>query len=210
MPAVNNLGCFTQAALDGLLQTNPSATQTLTGDLTVTGSIAVGGSTVDAGVITGDVEITGSLDVDTDINCDGNVVIDGTTTQTGALGLAAAGFTMASIARTATADGTGTGTIASGPKLQSIAVTAGGDANAIIVLPAPTPGNIVILSVGATGFELRSSAPATVAINGGTGASAESAIPADTTAVLICESATSWKGLQMGSDGTLAKVEVAA
>jgi len=216
MPAVTKLGCFTQDALNGLLQTDPSATQTLTGDLTVTGSIAVGGSTVDAGVITGDVQITGSLDVDTDINCDGNVVIDGTTTltgattQTGALGLAAAGFTMASIARTATADGTGTGTIASGPKLQSIAVTAGGDANAIIVLPAPTPGNIVILSVGATGFELRSSAPATVAINGGTGASAESAIPASTTAVLICESATSWKGFQMGSDGTLAKVEVAA
>lgn len=27
---------------------------------------------------------------------------------------------------------------------------------------------------------------------------------------LICETATSWKGLQLGSDGTLAKVEVAA
>jgi len=215
MPAVTKLGCFTQDALNGLLQTDPASTQTLTGDLTVTGSIAVGGSTVDAGVITGDVQITGSLDVDTDINCDGNVVIDGTTTltgattQTGALGLAAAGFTMASIARTATATGATTGTIASGPMLQHVTVTSD-SADKIIILPSPTPGNIVILSVAATGYELRSSAPATVAINGGAEADAESAIPANTTAVLICESATSWKGLQMGSDGTLAKVQVAA
>ena len=214
--AVTLLGCFTQPALDGLVQTTPPTSgQTITGDLNVTGTVTAG-TVVDNGVITGDLEVTGSVDVDTDLNVDGNVVVDGTSllsgavTMSAALGLAADGFTMASIARTATADGTGTGTIASGPKLQSIAVTAGGDANSIIILPTPTPGHIVILSVGATGYELRSSAPATIGINGGTGASAESAIPANTTAVLICESATSWKGFQMGSDGTLAKVEVAA
>lgn len=136
--------------------------------------------------------------------------IPGDLAITGALALAAGGFTMSAIARTATADGTGTGTIASGPMLQFVAVTAGGDANAIIVLPAPTPGTIVVLHVAATGYELRTSAPATVGINGGTGASAESAIPANTTVLMICASATSWKGLQLGSDGTLAKVEVAA
>lgn len=113
------------------------------------------------------------------------------------------------IARTATADGTGTGTIASGPKLQFVTVTSA-DANHIIVLPAPTPGVVVILHVAATGYELRTSAPATVGINGGTGAGAESAIGANTTVVMICATATSWKGLQLGSDGTLAKVEVAA
>lgn len=129
--------------------------------------------------------------------------------MTGPIALAAAGFTMSAIARTATADGLTTGTIASGPMLQFITVTSAG-ANNIIVLPAPTPGTIVILHVAATGYELRSSAPATIGINGGTGADAESAIGANTTVVAICATATSWKAFQMGSDGTLAQVEAAA
>jgi hypothetical protein len=138
-----------------------------------------------------------------------DIALSGTVALDAALALAAAGFTMAAIARTATVDGTTTGTIASGPMLQFIAVTSD-DANKIIVLPAPTPGSIVILHVAATGYELRSSDPATVAINGGTGATAESAIGANTTLLMICASATSWKGLQLGSDGTLAQVEAAA
>lgn len=114
------------------------------------------------------------------------------------------------VARTASADGTGTGLIADAGMVQFVTVTAGGDANSIIVLPTPTPGTIVILHVGATGYELRTSAPATVAINGGAEADAESAIAANTTVVMICASATSWKGFQMGSDGTLAQVAAAA
>jgi len=116
---------------------------------------------------------------------------------------------MDAVARTATADGTGNGTIAAAGLLQFITVTSA-DANHIVVLPTPTPGRIVILHVAATGYELRTSDPATIGINGGTGASAESAIGANTTVVMICATATSWKGLQLGSDGTLAKVEVAA
>lgn len=119
------------------------------------------------------------------------------------------GFTASAIARTATADGLTTGTIADGPMLQFITVTSA-SANNIIVLPSPTPGSIVILHVAATGYELRTSAPATIGINGGTGASAESAIGANVTAVLICATATSWKGFQMAGDGTLTLVEVAA
>lgn len=117
------------------------------------------------------------------------------------------GINLTATARTATADGTGTGTIATGSG--AITVTSA-DANNIIVLPAPTPFTIVILHVAATGYELRTNAPATVAINGGTGSAAESAIGANTTVVMICATATSWKGWQLGSDGTLAKVEVAA
>lgn len=126
--------------------------------------------------------------------------------------LASADFLLgsqAAVARTATADGLTTGTIAAKGKKQSITVTSA-DANHIIVLPTPTPGTEIDLYVGATGFELRTSDPATIAINGGTGAGAESAIPANTVAHMYCESATSWKGFQQTSDGTLAKVEVAA
>lgn len=116
------------------------------------------------------------------------------------------------IARTATAAGLTTGTIADGAgALQVILVTAT-DANHIVILPAPVLGTIIVLiEVSTVGYELRSSAPATIGINGGVGASAESAIPASSTVILVCETLTNWKGLQLSSTaGTLAKVEVAA
>lgn len=111
-------------------------------------------------------------------------------------------------ARTATADGSGTGTIAAAGMLQFVTVTSD-DANKIVVLPAPTPGTIVILRNGATGYELRSSAPATVAINGGAGANAESAIAANTMVIAVCTTATTWQAIGL-ADTTLAAVEAAA
>jgi len=117
----------------------------------------------------------------------------------------AKGLLITPLARTATADGTGTGTVTDG--YAWVTVTSA-DANNIIVLPTPTPGTIVILTVGATGYELRSSAPATVAINGGSGASAESAIPANSTVIAFCETATSWRAIQIGT-ATAAGVEAA-
>ncbi len=112
-------------------------------------------------------------------------------------------------ARTATSDGLTTGTIADAGKLQFIIVTSG-SANDIIVLPTPTPGTIVILHNGATGYELRSSTPTTIAINAGTGSAAESAIPANSTCVMFCVTATAWKGFFMDADSDVAKVEAAA
>lgn len=114
----------------------------------------------------------------------------------------------ATVARTATADGTGTGTIAAAGLLQFVTVTSD-DANKIVILPAPTPGTIVILRNGATGYELRSSAPATVAINGGTGASAESAVAASTMVIAVCTTATTWQAIGLAGT-TLAAVEAAA
>jgi hypothetical protein len=116
----------------------------------------------------------------------------------------------ASQAITATDDGTGDGTIADEGMLSFVTVDCDGDANHIFVLPTPTPGTIVIAAVGATGCEMRSSAPATVAINGGSGTNAESAIAASSLVVAICESATSWKAFAVASDGTTAGVEAAA
>lgn len=117
-------------------------------------------------------------------------------------------LTTPATARTATADGSGTGTIAAAGMLQFVAVTSA-DANHIVVLPPPTPGTIVILRNGATGYELRSSAPATVSINGGTGASAESAIAASTMVIAVCTSATTWQAIGIAGV-TLAAVEAAA
>jgi len=120
---------------------------------------------------------------------------------------ASLGLQTGATARTATADGTTTGTIADGTS--HVTVTCD-DANKIIILPTPTPGTIVILNNGATGYELRSSAPGSVAINGGTGTAAESAIAANSTVIAICISATAWKAIFLDADGDVAKVEAAA
>lgn len=84
------------------------------------------------------------------------------------------------------------------------------DANKVITLPTPTPGRVVTIRNGATGYELRSSAPGTVAINGGTGSNAESAIAANILVVCRCDSATTWVCTNYGADGTVAATEAAA
>jgi hypothetical protein len=112
------------------------------------------------------------------------------------------------VARTASADGTGTGTIADAGLLQFITVTSS-DANNIIVLPTPTPGTIILLRNGGTGYELRTSAPDTISINGGAGAAAESAIAANTLVMAVCGTATAWHAWSIVAT-TLAAVEAAA
>jgi hypothetical protein len=84
------------------------------------------------------------------------------------------------------------------------------NANNILILPTPVPGRIVIVAGAATGGELRSSNPATIAINGGTGAGAESAVAANAMVVAICESPTSWKAFTLASNGAIAALQVAA
>lgn len=116
--------------------------------------------------------------------------------------------TYTTVARTASADGTGTGTIADAGLFQFVTVTSAG-ANNIIILPTPTPGTIVILAVGGNGYELRSSDPGTIAINGGSGATVESAMAAAGIAFIVCTSATTWQGWDLNAT-TLAAIEAAA
>lgn len=150
------------------------------GDLTVTGDVAAA-----TGTITGDVSAATGTIAD----------------------LTASVYTP--IARTATADGLTTGTIAAAGSYRAIAVTSA-SADNIIVLPAPTPGIVIDLYVGANGYELRSSAPATVAIgNFTTNAAAESAIPANSLCHIVCISATQWVGYTV-TGSTLAAIEGSA
>lgn len=116
------------------------------------------------------------------------------------------GADSARVARTATAAGDGTGLIAT--YTREVTVTSD-DANKIITLPTPTPGVRVTLMNGATGYELRSSAPATVAINGGTGVDAESAIGANVMVECYCASATAWLCRNTATDGTITATEAA-
>jgi len=95
-------------------------------------------------------------------------------------------------------------------RLVQFVIPTWGNANNILILPNPDPGKIVIIAGAATGGELRTTAPATIAINGGTGAAAESAVAANQMVICICESATSWKAFTIASNGTTAGLEAAA
>lgn len=92
--------------------------------------------------------------------------------------------------------------------LNFLAVTSA-NADHIIILPDASVGTIFILYVGSNGFELRTSAPATIAINGGTASSAESAIAANQMVVIIRTSATTWHGFEI-TGATLTAIEAAA
>ena len=152
----------------------------------------------------------GELDGVVYINAANKLVLNRTDTVVTGNIETSTGVQAAAVARTATADGTGTGLIADGTSF--VTVTSGG-ANTIITLPTPTPGNVVwLLTEGdSTGFEVRTSAPASVKINGGSGSNAESAIAAATVAVrFVCISATYWLGTQFDADGDESKVTAAA
>jgi len=155
-----------------------------------------------------------NIDIDTlrNVGLTGDLTVGGDAAVTGAItaaSLVVASLSNTPVARTATTTGATTGTIADAGVFQHVNVTSDSAAK-IIILPTPTPGTIVVLAVTSTGYELRSSAPSTVLIGGGTGGAAvESAIPADSVAVLYCTSATSWLGFTI-TGTTLAAVEAAA
>ncbi len=110
-------------------------------------------------------------------------------------------------ARTATSDGLTTGIISAGKT--HVTVTSGNSTD-IVTLPAPVVGQTICIDVGANGFKLQTSTPASIAINGGSGASAVSAIAANSTLFITCVSATAWKGYFLDADSDVAKIAAAA
>jgi len=113
------------------------------------------------------------------------------------------------IALTATTDGLTTGLMTGG----GFYTVTTDNADKIVTLPSPVPGTTVVLATQAEGqaFELRSSAPASVAINGGTASNGEAAIAAAATSVVCtCVNATNWFCHFTDADGDLAKTEAAA
>jgi len=105
---------------------------------------------------------------------------------------------------------TSTGVSMPDDRLVQFVIPTWGAADNILILPPATPGRIVIIAGTATGGELRTTAPATIGINGGVGANAESAIAANMMVIAICESATNWKGFTIASNGTVTTLQVAA
>jgi len=84
------------------------------------------------------------------------------------------------------------------------------DAAHIVVLPEPVIGQVITLINGATGYELRSSDPETIGINGGTAENAESEVAANTVVVVRCVSETNWIGQTFTAAGVVGVLEAAA
>lgn len=153
--------------------------------------------------VVSDLTVSDDLTVQDDLSVAGDSALTGAVT----FGDTVSGVTYLPYQATATATGATTGTIPDGTN--HVTVTSD-DANKIIILPTSNVGHEIWIHNGATGYELRSSTPASIAINGGTGADAESAIAANSTCVLRCVTTTAWKGFFMDADGDLAKIEAAA
>lgn len=108
---------------------------------------------------------------------------------------------------TATTAGDTTGVIPEG--VRNVLVTSSASTK-IVTLPAPVPFRKLTIIVGANGFKLQSSAPATVAINGGTGASAVSAVGANVRLEYTCVDTTHWTATSISTVGATTAAAVAA
>jgi hypothetical protein len=113
------------------------------------------------------------------------------------------------ISVTANVAGDGDAVLPNDSRDLTVLVTSG-DANHIVTLPAPIPGTRVAFVAPATAFKIQSSAPATVGISGGTGATAKVTIAAGTVVELLCTSTTNWRGTVLSATIGTAPVQVAA
>lgn len=196
--------------------TAASGNTTIAGTLGVTGDVAVNTNKFTVAASSGNTVVAGTLGVTGDVAVNTNkftvAASSGNTAVAGTLSVAALltatlGLDFTSAAVTATSDGLTTGIIAAGQTF--VTAANGGSADNIVTLPSPSVGHIVMIKT--TGIlELRSSTPASISINGGSGASAESALPANCLAILVCVSSTAWLGLQIASNGSTAGIEAAA
>lgn len=121
--------------------------------------------------------------------------------------VAAGGIDNPAVAVTATTAGDTTGVIADSSRI--VVVTSSASTKKV-TLPTPVQGRKVTVIVGANGCKLQSTAPASVAINGGSGAGVVSAISANVTLELTCTSTTTWTGFQVSSVGAVTAIAVAA
>ncbi len=176
-----------------------SSTLAVTGAATLSSTLAVtGAATLSSTLASGAHTITGALSVSTTSLLSGLVTMSAGAAVTGKV-TATVGVQTRATAVTATTGGGTTGIIPDDTGV--VTVTSSVNTKAV-TLPTPTPGVIVWINAEATGYKLQSSTPASVAINGGTGASATSAVSAKTLRC-YCASATAWIVTAFDSAGTV-------
>ena len=180
-------GCFfidTDAASGSIVYTNDGTIASCDFNLGVSGDITsvVAGAGMTGGGTTGAV----TLNV---VNHDGKITVGADT-----IDITAASLTQADIvapsAVTATTDGLSTGII---PATAFYVTVTSDSADKVVTLPASVVGKTVMIYVGATGFELRTTAASSIKINDViSGSTNEAAIPATSICTCTCVSATEW------------------
>ena len=205
------------SAISLITNTGTSETIVITNTLGIAaGAIAIdaaaGGVTIDtiAGAA-GDITVTVGDDItftvagDYIITNTGPFTVSGASTLTGAV-TCTAGIQMGAISREATANGTGTGTIATGTSfVTAVDATQTTD---WMFLPAPVAGTIVWIGTvdDASGFEVRTNDPTNISMNGVVGAGVETAIPSTASLLrFVCISSNDWIGTMWDASGTEAE-----
>lgn len=98
-------------------------------------------------------------------------------------------------------------TMSNQAQMATVTSTAGTD---VLVLPEARAGRVVYVDSGANGVALQTTDPTTVGINGGTGASATSAIPANTLVELFAITATNYIATGLDATGAVVAIPAAA
>jgi len=137
------------------------------------------------------------------------ITLDDNITSCNAITLAA-GDDATNGAIVATADGTGTGAVPGGG-FYTVTST---NNNHIVTLPAAVPGTIVYLNSKAEAseaYELRTSNPTGIGLNGVSGSGKESVIATtDALVIAYCLMTNNWVANTIANDGTIDKVEAAS
>ena len=130
----------------------------------------------------------------------GDVTGDVTGAVTGAITGDVTGNVTGYVTKVAGASTNNTTGVAISAALDFVTITSGG-ANNISILPAPVVGKVLRGMVTANGCEIRSSAPASIAVNGVTGATVEAALAANSSFEATCLSSTKWILLNFSTTG---------
>lgn len=181
-----------------------------TGSDTIANDLTVGDDvTAEDVIVTDDVTVGDDATITGDLAVTGNTLLTGTLWVTGATSVssltASVGVQSSAVARTATADGTGTGTIAAGTSFVSVTSD---NADKIIKLPTPVLWNIIYIKEASTvGFEVRPAAE-TQFINGTECSSGKELAIANGAgiAVFVCTvagTAGKWVQYYIDDDGTI-------
>lgn len=147
--------------------------------------------------VAGDSALTGDLAVTGDSTLTGDLDVAGVSTLTGAV-TATAGVQSASVAVTAEVEATQSPI----PAGAAFVTVTSDTATKVVVLPVGVPGNVIRITVLATGAELQTLATGSATINevDCSGAN-EMAMAAASIYVLTCIAAETWVAYGWGSDG---------
>ena len=188
---------------DGSGNTGIAGTLTTTGATVLNGGLAMDTDKFTVADGSGNTGIAGTLDVTGATTVTGATVLNGGLSVTG-VGLFSVGVTVSASSVTATASGSGSGLISYGVSFVSVTSS---DSDYLITLP-PSQSSTSACSVGHTmklfgsaGYKLQTSSPASISIQGTSGASCASTVASNVLLECTCTTGTSYVCISISGTG---------